>query len=187
MFSVMKKLILPTTVLCILALLVSGCATMRYPYTFKVEGKQVIDFKQLDDDKALKLVVMIYNISPKDWEDGIARNVSLGEYINLLSKRNSDYLRKSGIFEVKYDKINLKAWKDPDLLKLYDTLIPKTEKYYVEEAPGLSEVQNTERIMYLTALSAIDTELRRRDNTRNAMGITGQVLMGALTVALALL
>lgn len=174
-------------VFCIFALLVSGCATMRYPRTYKVEGKEVMDFKQLDDDKALKLVVMIYNINPKDWEDGVAKNISLGEYINLLSKRNSAYLKKSGIFEVKYDKVILKTWKDPDLLKLYDTLVPKTEKYYVEEGPGLSETQNTERIMYLTALSAIDTELRRRDNTRSAMGIAGQVLMGALTVALALL
>lgn len=160
---------------------------MRYPRTYKVEGKEVIDFKQLDDDKALKLVVMIYNIKPQDWEDSIARNVSLGEYINLLSKRNSAYLKKSGVFDIKYDKISFKTWKDPDLLRLYDTLIPKTEKYYIEGGPGLSEVQNTERIMYLTALSAIDTELRRRDNTRNVVSITGQVLMGALTVALSLL
>lgn len=183
----MRRPILPVMILCGLALLVSGCATMRYPHTYRVEGKEVMDFKQLDDDKALKLVVMIYNISPKDWEDGIAKNVSLGEYINLLLKRNSSYLKKSGIFQVKYDKVNLKAWKDPDLLKLYDTLIPKTEKYYIEGGPELSEIQNTERIMYLTALSAVDTELRRRDNTRNAVGITGQILVGALSIALALL
>jgi hypothetical protein len=183
----MRKTILHTMILCGLALLVSGCATMRYPHTYKVEGKEVMDFKQLDDDKALKLVVMIYNISPKDWEDGIARNVSLEEYINLLLRRNSSYLKRSGIFGVKYDKVVLKTWKYPDLLKLYDTLIPKTEKYYTEQGPGLSEVQNTERIMYLTALSAIDTELRKRDNTRSAMSIAGQILMGALTIALALL
>jgi hypothetical protein len=41
--------------------------------------------------------------------------------------------------------------------------------------------------MYLTALSAVDTELRRRDNTRSAMSVASQVLMGALTIALSML
>ena len=78
----------------------SGCATMRYPKDFKVEGRQVTDFKQLDDEKALKLVVLIYNIKPQDSEDRIARSISLDEYIKLLAKRNSPYLKKSGIFKV---------------------------------------------------------------------------------------
>lgn len=160
---------------------------MRYPRHYKVEGREVRDFKELDDDKALKLVVMIYNIRTQYWEESIARNISLGEYINLLALRKSAYLKKSGIFEVKYDKINLKIWKDNDLLRLYDALIPRTERYYAEMGPELTEAQNTERIMYLTALSAADTELKRRENTRNAVTIAGQVLLGALTVALSML
>lgn len=176
----------PAAVLCLCAL-ISGCATMRYPRAYKVEGKEVSDFKELDDEKALKLVVLIYNIKPQDWEDGIARSVSLGEYIGLLAKRNSPYLKKSGVFKVQYEKVKLKTWKDPDLVKLYDMLVPKAEKYYIDSATELSDAQNTERIMYLTAMSAVDTELRRRDNTRSAVTIAGQVLVGALTIALSML
>ena len=181
-----KRFAFPVFVLCILTL-ISGCATMRYPSSFKVEGKEVKDFKQLDDDKALKLVVMIYNIKAQDWEDRMARSISLEEYISLLAKINSVYLKKSGIFRVSYHKIKLKDWKDENLIRLYNTLTPKAEKYYIETGPELSEIQNTERIMYLTAMSAVDTELRRRDNTRSAMSVASQVLMGALTIALYML
>jgi hypothetical protein len=160
---------------------------MRYPKDFKVEGRQVTDFKQLDDEKALKLVVLIYNIKPQDSEDRIARSISLDEYIKLLAKRNSPYLKKSGIFKVQYRKVRLKSWNDQALVDLYNALAPKAEKFYIDQQPEVSDSQNTERIMYLTAMSAVDTELRRRDNTRSAMSMAGQVLMGALTVALSLL
>ena len=160
---------------------------MHYPRTYKVEGKEVTDFKELDDEKALKLVVLIYNMKPQDREDGIARSISLDEYIGLLAKRKSPYLKKSGIFKVQYRKIKLKAWKDPDLERLYEALAPKAEKYYVDQSPEVSDIQNTERIMYLTAMSAVDTELRRRDSTRSVVSVAEQVLMGALTIALSML
>lgn len=160
---------------------------MRYPRNYRVEGKEVREFKELDDEKALKLVVMIYNINPPDWEGGIARSISLGEYINLLARRKSAYLKDSGIFKVKYDKVDLRKWADGDLLKLYDALIPRARKFYVETALELSEMQNTERIMYLTALSAADTELKRREGTRNAVSVASQILLGALTIALSII
>ena len=160
---------------------------MHYPKTYKVEGREVKEFKELDDDKALKLVVLIYNVKHEQWEESIARSIALQEYIGLLAKRKSAYLKKSGIFEVKYDRVNLKKWKDQDLIKLYESLIPKSETYYVDEAPQLSETQNADRIMYLTAMSAIDTEMKKRDNTRNVATVAGQVLLGALTVALSML
>jgi hypothetical protein len=160
---------------------------MRYPSDFKVDGREVKDFKQLDDEKALKLVVLVYNIKPQDNEDRIARSISLDEYIKLLAKRNSPYLKKSGIFKVQYKKAKLKSWGEQALVDLYNALAPKAEKYYIDRPPEVTDSMNTERIMYLTAMSAIDTELRRRDNTRSAMSVAGQVLMGALTIALSLL
>lgn len=160
---------------------------MHYPKTYKVEGKEVSEFKELDDDKALKLVVLIYNIKHEEWEESKARSIALQEYIGLLAKRKSAYLKKSGIFEVKYDKVNLKTWKDPDLIKLYESLIPKAETYYLDVAPELTETQNADRIMYLTAMSAIDTQMKKRNNTRNAITIASQVLLGVLTAALSML
>ena len=179
-------LILPIAALCACVCL-SGCATMRYPRTYKVDGNVVKEFNELDDEKALKLVVFICNVKHEQWEDGIARSIALHEYIGLLAKRNSPYLKKSGIFKFSYDKINLKAWAEPDLAKLYDTIMPKCEGYYLDAAPNLTDTQNAERIVYLTALSAINTEMRRRDNTRNAVTVASQVILGALTVALSML
>jgi len=172
--------------LCV-CLLVSGCATMQYPTRYKVEGKEVKEFKELDDDRALKLIALIYNVKHEIWEDDIARSIALQQYIGLLEKRRSQYIKKSGIFEISYEKVDITKWKDDDLVKLYDALEPKAALYYVDAAPELTETQNAGRIMYLTAMSAITTEMKKRNNTRNAVSIASQVLLGALTVALSIL
>jgi hypothetical protein len=160
---------------------------MRYPTSYKVEGKEVKEFKDLDDDKALKLVVLIYNVKPETWEGDIARSISLQQYIGFLEKRRSQYIKESGIFEATYKKVNIASWKDEDLVKLYDSLHYKASKYYVDASPELNETQNTERIVYLTAISAAVTELKARDNKRNAVEIASRLILGVLTTALAML
>jgi len=160
---------------------------MRYPTRYKVEGKEVKDFKELDDDKALKLVTFIYNVKHENWEDNIARSIALQQYMALLKKRNSQYIKRSGIFETSYEKVNIASWKDEDLMKLYDVLNEKAAPYYVDAAPELTEIQNVQRIVYLTAMSATVTELKKRDNKRNVVSITSQILLGVLTAALGML
>ena len=174
---------LSVLLLCAIAVL-SGCATMRYPTTYKVEGKEVKDFKDLDDDKALKAVVLIYNSKSDVWEDSLARSIALEEYLKLLKNRKSAYIKKSGIFNIRYDKVKISKIKDEDLERLHDALMPKAEVYHMDSAPELSEIQNANRIIYLTAIISVEQELKRRDNTRNAISIAGQVLVTILTVAL---
>lgn len=166
---------------------ISGCATMHYPKNYKVEGKVAKEFKELDDEKALKLVALIYNAKQEQWEDGIARSIALQEYIGLLKKRNSRYIKRSGIFNIKYEKVNLKKWDNADLVKLYESILPKAEAYYVDTGPELPDIQNTERIMYLTALNAIDVEMKKRDNMNSAIAIGSRILIGVLTTALAMI
>lgn len=173
-------------VLCACAL-VSGCATVRFPSVYKVEGKEVREFKELDDDKALKLVTLIYNVKVEAWEEGIARSIALEQYLNLLAKRKSKYIRSSGIFSVTYDKVKLASWTDDDLYKLCDSIGPKASAYYVDAAPELSDIQNAERIMYLTALNAVEAELKNRNSKRTALGLAGNILIGALSIAMAML
>lgn len=157
---------------------------MRYPSAYKVEGKEVKEFKDLDDDKALKTVVLIYNAKSDVWEEDIARSIALEEYLKLLKNRKSQYLKKSGIFSIKYDKVKVSKIKDEDLEKLYDALIPKAEVFSMDSAPELTEIQNANRLVYLTAISSIVTELKKRDNARNVISIAGQVLVTAITIAL---
>jgi len=165
----------------------SGCATMRYPSAYKVEGKEVKDFKDLDDDQALKVVALIYNLKHECWEDGIARSIALEEYLKLLVKRNSQYVKNSGIFDTKYDKVKISSWKDEDLMKLYDSLVPKARDYYTECAPELTETQNAQRITYLTAINVAIKELKKRDVTQKVAAVAGQVLVTALSVALSMI
>ncbi|MCM8791258.1 MAG: hypothetical protein NC938_06145 [Candidatus Omnitrophica bacterium] len=166
---------------------ICGCATMRYPCAYKVEGVEFREFKDLDDDKALKLVALIYNVRTDCWEDGIARSVTLDEYIGLLRKRNSPYVRNSGIFDIKYEKVKLSTWKDNDLVKLYESLEPKAAQYYLDCAPELTESQNARRIVYLTGISCVVKELKKRDISQKAVMVAAQVLSAALTIALAMI
>lgn len=166
---------------------VCGCATMRYPGAYKVEGKEFKEFKELDDDRALKLVALIYNVKTETWEDGIARSITLEEYLTLLGKRRSRYVKNSGIFDIKYDKVVISKWEDGDLIKLYEALVPKTDAYYMDSAAELTEIQNARRIIYLTALNSIATELKKRENTRSAVAVASQLLLTVLSAALAMI
>ncbi|MCX5680506.1 MAG: hypothetical protein NTZ95_07710 [Candidatus Omnitrophica bacterium] len=183
----MKNIIKITVFVTAASFAISGCATMNYPTTYKVEGKEFVQFKEMDDDRALKLVALIYNVTPETWEDGIARSIALEDYLMLLSKRKSKYIKNSGIFEAKYEKVKLSAWKDEDLIKLFETLSPKADIYYMDAAPELTEVQNAQRIVYLTAISAIDTQMKKRRNTQSAVSMVSQILMTALSVALSMI
>ena len=165
----------------------SGCATMRYPSAYKVAGIEVKKFEELDDEKALKLIALIHNVNHENWEDNIARSLALQKYLDLLTKRKSKYIKDSGVFDMTYEKVNLTKWADDDLIKLYDTLETKAGAYYIDSAGELTETENTERIVYLTAQSAMATEMKKRNNTRNAASIATQVLGGILTIALSML
>lgn len=182
----MRRPINITVMLICLAALLSGCATMRYPHTYKVEGKEFAEFKDLDDEKALKVVALIYNVKHECSEDSAARSIALEEYLILLSKRNSPYVKNSGIFNEKYEKVRLSTYGDEELLALYQCLEPKALEY-AGGSRELTEAQNAERIVYLTAINAIVKEMKKRDITQKAITIAGQVLSTALTVALAMI
>jgi hypothetical protein len=170
-----------------LCIALSGCATMRYPTCFKVEGKEFKEFKDLDDDKALKVLALIYNVQPVTYDDGVARSIAIEEYQELLSKRRSKYVVESGIFQIKYDKVDLRSWTSEDLQKFYQSMYPKAACYYQDAAPELSEKQNAERIVYVTAVNAAAKELKRRNSTDQAMTVAGQLLAGVLSIALAMI
>ena len=156
---------------------------MRYPGGFKVDGKEYKEFKDMNDEDALKVVAQIYNLRHETWEDGIARSISLEKYQELLKKRRSEYVKKSGIFDIKYEKTDVASWQEEDVAKLYEALEPKIEVYYVGKSGDLTEIQNASRIMYLTAISAVGDEFKKRRNTKTAISVAGQLLVTALTIA----
>jgi hypothetical protein len=176
-----------TALLVSVSVLLSGCATMRYPTVYKVEGKEFKEFKELDDDKVIKIIVQIYNVKFEGAEDNVARSIALEEYLALAKKRHSAYIKKSGVFDLQYDKVKLPSWKNEDLEKLYDSLIPKARLFYMDSASELTEIQNANRVIYLTAVNAVIKELRKRRDTENAMEIASRVLVGVLSIALSMI
>lgn len=168
-------------------MLSSGCATTRLPKGYKVGGEELVRFKDLSDDQALKMVVLIYNVKPELWEDEISRSLTLEEYLKLLKKRHSKYVKSSGIFELEYKKERLNKWSDEDLLKILKALDSKSQDYYEVTAGELSERENAVRIMRLTGMSVIVNELKKRTGTRTAMQVFGQALTVALSIALAVI
>lgn len=178
-----RKIAALVALLCICSSLM-GCATTRLPKGYKVEGEEYLSFKDLSDEQALKMVVLIYNIKPEAWEDEISRKLTLEEYMALLKKRHSKYVKQSGIFDLKYEKEDLKKWSDKDLIKIYETLEAKTKGYYDVTAGELSDRQNAVRVMHLTAMGVIVKELQKRETTRSALQVAGEVLTIALSVAL---
>ncbi len=157
---------------------------MHYPSVYKVEGKELKEFKELTDDQVIKVIVLIYNMKHDVWEENTARSIALEEYIALAKKRNSAYIKKSGVFEMEYEKINIKKWQDEDLKKLYEDLSPKARQYYMDSASELTEIQNADRLLYLTAVNAVVKELQSRKNKQDAFDIAGRCLVGALSIAL---
>lgn len=174
-------------IILVTALALSGCATMRYPSTYKVDGKQCWSFKELDDEQALKIVALIYNMPHQAKDDDVARSLALEQYLALVKKRNSKLIKESGIFNIEYNKVNLSKWSEDDLVGLLDSLEPKVQGSAVEGVQTLSESQNTQRIVYLTAAYCVGNELQKRDQTRQALSIAGQVLTTALSVALSMI
>ncbi len=182
----MKKHFLLLTIAALCCSL-TGCATTRQQLGYKVEGKEYKTFEELDDDKALKMVVMIYNVNTNSEEEITAKNIALTKYMKILKARNSKYLKESGVFDLSYEKIYLSKWHEEDLVRIFKHLQYQPEKYDFETTTELTEQQNTRRIVYLTAMVALAEEVKNRDNTRYAMDMFGNLLGIALAVAVSVI
>ncbi len=164
---------------------ISGCASTKAHYGYKVDGQQYASFKELDDEQSLKMVVMLYNVPTETYEDKTAKNITITKYMELLQKRKSDYIAGSGVFDLQYEKIDLKVWPEDDLISVYRALAEKPGVYDHQTTHELSENDNATKIVRLTGMEEIVRELRNRQNTRQAWSILAQVLTIALNVALA--
>jgi hypothetical protein len=173
------------TILMVLCLLVTGCATTKhYKHSFKIEGKEYKKFKDLDDEQALQMVVMFYNVPEETYEDGVARGLTLEMYMEALEKRKSEYLKSSGVFDLAYKKVELKTWDDQNLVNVYDALEKKVINQGFRLISELSERESAVKIVRLTGMNSIVQELKNRQITREAWGVAAQLLTVALQVAL---
>ena len=176
-----QALILGLVVFC---MILTGCASLKHQKMgYKVDGVEFKTFKDLSDEQALKVTVMVYNVAGETPEEKIARSITLSEMIELLKKRKSAYLKNSGIFDMTYEEVDLKSWSDDDLTKVYHALKNRVDISNYRSISSLTEEENAHRIVYLTGMTAIVAELQKRDNVRQTWSVVGQVLMTALSIA----
>lgn len=167
------------------SLLLSGCASTKFAHGYKIGEKEFVQFKDLNDENALKMVVLLHNVSAETYEEGVAKNLTIEEYTKLLKKRNSKYLKESGVFELAYDKINFNEWGDEDLLTIFEALERKSNKYKYEPVSSLTDQENASRIVHFAGMAMIAKELKKRTNTQRAWAFISNALTVALGVALA--
>ncbi len=164
----------------------SGCATTKFPHTYRLEGKEYRDFKSLDDEAALKAVVMTYNVPVEPGPEETAKALTLQVQMELLEKRRTEYIKASGVFEkIKFEKIDLKIWSEEDLLSVYNELRGRFTAF--QGLKEISEEQNAKKIIYLVGMQSLVNELEKRENTRQAWRVAAQLISTALSVAVSLI
>ena len=176
-----KRLLILT--LCI-SIAGAGCAgTKGNIIGYSEENPEAKKFKDLSDREALNMVVVIYNVEPRDNEDNLAKTIAIQTYMAEMKKRKSKYLKESGIFEVEVTEIDLKKWDDKKVAALYKYL---DDKIYAGAWDRLSELPGDEKdlmVIRMTARDVLYKEGRTRDVVRQSAEVAGHVLMTALSIA----
>ncbi|MDP8298732.1 MAG: hypothetical protein P9L88_02340 [Candidatus Tantalella remota] len=167
-----------------LAFVITGCATTRHHFGYKVDGKAYTKFDELTDEQALKMTILVFNVRTEAYDDGVARSVTLTELMEQLKKRKSSYLKNSKVFELHYETIDIESWSDDDLIGMYNALEAKMSVYNGRDIVALSDRENALRIARITGMTEMVNELKRRQNKRQAWNIFAQVLTTALQVAI---
>jgi hypothetical protein len=168
----------------VFAITFTGCATTSTKLGYKKDSVEFREFKELSDDEALKMVAELYNVTPDNEKDGIAKNITLTEYMADLKKRKSPYIDASGMYELSYTEVDLRKWSDQEIVEFYKYLTQKVRGYERVNEVSLSERAKAIRVIHITARNAVYAEGKRRDIVRQLMEVVGTVLVTALNAAL---
>lgn len=166
--------------------LLYGCASTKLPHVYLVEGKEYKNFDSLNDEDALKAVVMTYNVPVEGKAEETAKIITLQEQMEKLRKRKSVYIVSSGVFEmIVFGKIDLSLWPEEDLIDTYNELRKTAAMSTRFEA--LKEEENAKKIVYVVGMQGLVNELERRTNKKQAWQIASQLLAAALSVAVSII
>lgn len=124
-----------------------------------------------------------YNAEPETEEDVTAKSIALDKLMSKLKKRRSPYLERSGVFLLGYPKENVKEWSNSKLEEMYkavgaETVVYKKRKTaYVDEKDALNKIR-------MTAREEVIKEKIRRDNFRNMLGVSCDLVIFLLRFAI---
>lgn len=167
-----------------LGLLSGGCASTGSKLAYDKQSDKYELLDDVSDEKALETYTLIYNVQPRTWELETAKNLSLEEFSEALKKRKSRFIKESGVFDLEYNKVDLKNWSDTQLLEFYDHLDARVKNIDISAIPESTDDENALRIIYMSARDRIAREGYRREGLRNFWTIFGQVINVALAVAI---
>ena len=163
-------------------LCIAGCATSRN----HMKGPVAVDYRHLrglDDSAALNRVAEIYNTPVETKAEEVAKNLALEDFIEELKSRRSEVIEQSGIFDVQYERIELKNWRDEDLVETFEVLQSRAKMHDARPVSRLTHKEKIIRIIHVKGMDSIYDEFKKRDTTKNVLSFLGQVLGVALSVA----
>lgn len=165
----------------------AGCATTGGGDIHARAGQHATKFKKLSDEEALKIVAAVYNCRSEAPMDMTAKNITLGTYIDDLKKRRSKYLEDSGVFQLSFDREDIKKWTDRQIVETFRALETKALQYERTGEADLREEEKTAQLIRLTAMDAIYREGKRRDLFRNILEASMRALTIAASIAAAMI
>ncbi|MBD3425804.1 MAG: hypothetical protein GF409_01075 [Candidatus Omnitrophica bacterium] len=199
----MKISILRISVASLLFLSVAGCATSSKKPDELGMNVHKMHMKALGDQEALALFERVYNYDPKTPVDRKAKDITVTAFMSALDYRCSKVIADSGVFQRPYNKVELGKWSDEELLDFYNSLYRKRVEsdtgpevvneirdvdgkiyWTFSDAPEEEiEKEDTQEIIQLTALYAVDGERDKRSRTKGAWKATGNAIATGVNVA----
>ena len=107
-----------------MCLILAGCTTTRTATkTGYITGDvRETQLKGLTDSEALELFEGVYSEPVEDRTDTVAKNLTITAFMRAFKSMNSKEIKKSGVMNRKYEKVDLDKWTDNELVLMYDDL-----------------------------------------------------------------
>jgi len=148
------------------------------------EKAEYKEFKELTDQEAVDMVCRIYNVIARTRFEEMAKSIALSEYMKALGKRKSALVRDSGILNVEYEKVDIRKWTNDEIISFNSLLNARLAKYSTEPLAYLTDEENIERVVFLTARECVASDIKRRQGFEYGMGVAEMLLGAAASAAL---
>ncbi|MFH1593438.1 MAG: hypothetical protein ABID09_01915 [Candidatus Omnitrophota bacterium] len=195
-------------VIVLLCLALAGCATTQPRLGYKSADIKEMYLKDLSDEKVIEMFNDVYDKKVTIRVDEAAKDITITALMTALQTTRSEEIKRSGILEREYKKIDLRKWTDEDLLSAYRALERETKEKETEspekagkskywgQSSGSKDKKETEKktlqletgseslnIIRLTALYSIGGEISRRDSVSGIWATVGHAVGTTVGIA----
>jgi hypothetical protein len=92
----------------------------------------------------------------------MSKKVFLSQLMKKIEKKENEYIKNSGVLDIKYKKIVLKDWLESDLLDLYGDINRGVKQ--AEQISAADDASKTRKMVLVMGQNIVSQELKRRDS-----------------------